>query len=78
MSSRTPALPDEPYVEVKKPWSMGECGHGMTLHRYSMLVDLVVEGFAESNGVTGAILGGSTLGLIWGEPKAEIIKKVET
>lgn len=38
MLPRTPALPNEPQIEVKKPWGMGECSKGMTLDRYSMLV----------------------------------------
>jgi hypothetical protein len=57
---------------------MGGCSHGMTFHRYSMLVDLVVEGFAQGDGVDGVILGRRTLGVIWGKPKVEMIKKVET
>ena len=57
---------------------MGECTDGMALHRDSMLVDLVVEGFAQGNGVARIILGRRTLGVIWGEPKVEMIKKVKT
>jgi hypothetical protein len=43
---------------------MGECSYGMTLHRYSMLVDLVVEDLAQGDGVDGVILGRRTLGMI--------------
>ncbi|SPE29425.1 hypothetical protein SBA2_450041 [Acidobacteriia bacterium SbA2] len=64
---------------------MGECSHGMTLHRYPMLVDLVVEGFAQGvvegfaqgNGVGAVVLGSRALGAIWGKPKVEMIKKVK-
>ena len=78
MLPRTPALPNQPYVEVKKTWSMGECGHGMTFHRYSMLVDLVEEGFAQGDRVDGITLGRRTLDVIWGKPKVEMIEKVKT
>jgi hypothetical protein len=47
MLPRTPAVPDQPNVEIKKAWIMGKGSHGMTLHRDAMLVDLVVEGFAQ-------------------------------
>jgi len=36
----------------------------MTLDRYSMLVDLVVEGFGQGDGVAGTIPGRGTLGMI--------------
>jgi hypothetical protein len=78
MLSRTPALPDEPYVEIKKPWGMGECRDGMTLHGYSMLVDLVVKCFAQGDGVHGVIFGHGTLDMVWGKPKLEMIKKVKS
>jgi hypothetical protein len=78
MLPHSPALPNKPHVEVKKPWSVGECSHSMTLHRYSMLVDLVVERFAESDGVAGAIFDRRILRMIWGKPKVEVIKKVKT
>jgi hypothetical protein len=57
---------------------MGECSHRMTLHRYSMLVDLAVEGFAERDGVSGAIFDRRARGMIWGKPQVEMIKKVKT
>jgi hypothetical protein len=57
---------------------VGECRDRMTLYGYSMLVDLLVEGFTEGDGVAGAILGRGTLGMIWGKPKAEAIEKVKT
>ncbi len=78
VESHTPARPYKPHVKVKNPRGVGECSDGMTFHGYSMLVDLVVEGFAESDGVAGVIFGRGTVGLIWGEPKAETIKKVKT
>ena len=78
MLPRTPALPGEPYVEVQKPWSMGECGHGMALDRDAMFIDLVVEGFAQGDGVGGVILGRRSLGMIWGEPQVEMIEKVKS
>ena len=64
MLHHTPALPREPHVKVQKPWSMGECSNCMTFHRYSMLVDLVVEDLAQGDGVDGVILGRRTLGMI--------------
>jgi hypothetical protein len=57
---------------------MGECGDGMTLHRYAMLVDFVVEGFAEGEGVSGAILGSGSLTVVRSKPKMEAIKKMKT
>ncbi len=45
---------------------MGECSHGMALHRDAMLVDLVVESFAQGDGVADAIFDRRTLGMIWG------------
>ena len=57
---------------------MGECSYGMTLHRYSMLVDLVVEDLAQGDGVDGVILGRRTPGVVWGKPNVEMIKKVKT
>ncbi len=57
---------------------MGEGSDGMTLHRDTMLVDLVVEGFAEGDAVAGAIFGHGTVVRIWRKPKVEAIKKVET
>ena len=53
---------------------MGECSYCMTFHRYSMLVDLVVESYAKSNGVAGAIFDRRTLGMIWGKTKAKAVE----
>ena len=78
MLPRTPAFPDEPYVEVQQPWSMGECSHGMTLHRDAMFVDLVVEGFAECDGVAVEMVGPGTLRVLQSEPEVEMIEKVKT
>ena len=78
MLPRTPALPDQPYVEIEKPWSMGEGSHGMALHRDAMLVDLVVEGFAQGDGVAAAIFDRRNLGIVRGKPQVEMIKKVKT
>ena len=76
--SCAPAFPHEPNVKVQKPRGMCECSDRMSLHRYSMLVDLVVESFAEGDGVAGVLLGRGILGMIWRKPKVETIKKVET
>ncbi len=43
----SPAFPHEPDVKVQDSGGMCECSNGMTLHRYSMLIDFVEEGFAE-------------------------------
>ncbi len=60
-----PAFPREPDMEVEESGSMGEGSDGMALCRDTMLVDLVVEGLAEGNGVAGAILGRRALGMVW-------------
>ena len=78
MLSNVPVLPNEPHVEVKIPWGMGECGHGMTLHRDAMLVDLVVEGFAQGDGVAGEMVGPATLSILRSKPQMEMIKEVKS
>jgi tRNA-binding EMAP/Myf-like protein len=57
---------------------MGECSNGMTLHRYSMLIDFIVEGFAEGDNISVAILGPGTLGAVRSKPKVDAIKKMKT
>jgi len=57
---------------------MCECSNGMTLHRYAMLVDLIVERFANDDAVSGAILGSGSLGVVRRKPKVEAIKKMKT
>jgi hypothetical protein len=56
---------------------MSERSDGMTLHRYAMLVDLIVERFAENDGVAGAILGSGSLSVVRGKPKVDAIKKMK-
>ena len=43
-----------------------------------MLIDFIVEGFAEGNSISAAILGPKTLGAVRGKPKVDAIEKVET
>jgi len=57
---------------------MSERSYGMTLHRYAMSVDLVVEGFAEDDGVFGAVFGSGSLRVVRGKPKVDAIKKMKT
>ncbi len=57
---------------------MSERSDGMTLHRYAMLVDLIVERFAKDDAVSGAILGSGNLGVVRRKPKVEAIKKMKT
>jgi hypothetical protein len=57
---------------------MGECSNGMTLHRYSMLINFIVEGFAEGDGVSGAILGLENLGTVRSKPKVDAVEKMKT
>jgi hypothetical protein len=57
---------------------MSERSDGMTLHRYAMLVDLIVEGFAEDDGVSGATLGSGSLAVVRSKPKVDAIKKMKT
>ena len=72
--SHTPAFPDEPHVKVKKSWGMGEGSYGVTLHWYAMLVDLVVEGFAQGDGVASVILGHRGLGVVRRKPEAQAVE----
>jgi hypothetical protein len=53
---------------------MSERSDGMTLHRYAMLVDLIVERFAENDGVAGAILGSGSRSVIRSKPEVNAIK----
>jgi hypothetical protein len=57
---------------------MCERSNGMTLHRDSMLIDFVVEGFAEGDGVSDAIVGLGSLAVVGSKPKVEAIKKMKT
>jgi hypothetical protein len=59
-----PVFPHQPNVKVQHSGRMSERSNRMTLYRYSMLVDLIVEGFAEGDGVPGAILGSGRLGVV--------------
>jgi hypothetical protein len=56
---------------------MGKCSNGMTLYGYSMLIDFVVEGFAEGDNISAAILGPGTLGAVRGKPKVDAIKEMK-
>ena len=48
---------------------MSERSDGMTLHRYAMLVDLIVERFAENDGVAGDILGSGSRSVVRTKPE---------
>jgi hypothetical protein len=76
--SCTPALPDEPHIKVKKPRGVGECSDRMTIHGYSMLVDLVVERFTEGDGVASVLADRRSLGVIRRKPKVEAVEKMKT
>ena len=78
MLPHSPAFPHEPNVKVQNSRGMSECSDGMTLHRYAMLVDLIVERFAESDGVAGAILGSGSRSVLRGKPEVNAIKKMKT
>jgi hypothetical protein len=56
---------------------MGEGSDGMTLHRYSMLIDFIVEGFAEGDSISAAIFGSGTVGAVRGKPKVDAIEKMK-
>ena len=73
-----PAFPHEPDVKVQNSGGMGKCSNGMTLHRYSMLIDFFVESFAEGDNISAAILGLGTLGAVRSKPKVDAIKKMKT
>ena len=74
----SPAFPHEPDVEVQNSGGMCECSNGMTLHRYAMLVDLIVERFAEDDGVAGAIRGSGSRSVVRSKPEVNAIKKMKT
>ena len=57
---------------------MSERSDGMTLDRYAMLVDLIVERFAENDRVAGAILGSGRPSVVRGKPEVNAIKKMKT
>ena len=73
-----PAFPHEPDVKVQNSGGMGKCSNGMTLHRYSMLIDFFVESFAEGDNICAAILGPGTFGAVRSKPKVDAIKKMKT
>ena len=64
MVPHRPAFPHKPNVKVQNSGRMSERSDGMTLHRYAMLVDLIVERFANDDAVSGAILGSGSLGVV--------------
>jgi uncharacterized protein YbgA (DUF1722 family) len=78
MLPHSPAFPHEPDVKVQNSRGMCECSNGMTLHRYAMLVDLIVEGFAEDDGVSGTILGSGSFTVVRSKPEVNAIKKMKT
>lgn len=49
----------------------------MTLYRYAMLVDLIVECFAKDDGVSAPILGSGSLRVVSTKPKVDAIKKMK-
>jgi hypothetical protein len=57
---------------------MSERSNGMTLHRYAMLVDLIVECFAENDGVAGTILGSGSRSVVRSKPEVNAIEKMKT
>ena len=57
---------------------MSEPSDGMTLHRYAMLVDLIVERFAENDGVARAILSSGSRSVVRSKPEVNAIKKMKT
>ena len=78
MLPRSPAFPHEPDVKVQDSGRVGKCNNGMTLHKYSMLIDFIVEGFAEGDIISTAILGPGTFGAVRSKPKVDAIKKMKT
>ncbi len=77
MLPHSPPLPHEPYVEVEKPWSMGECGNTISFDGYSMLIDFVIEGLAQRDHVSGAIFRPRSPCLIGSKPKVSVVKKMK-
>jgi hypothetical protein len=78
MLPHSPAFPDEPNVKVQKSRRMSERSDGMTLHRYAMLVDLIVECIAENDGVAGAIFGSGSRSAVRSKPEVNAIKQMKT
>lgn len=78
MVPHRPALPHKPNVKVQDSGGMGECSDGITLHRDAVLVDFIIEGFAEGDGISVTILGSESLGVVRCKPKVDAIKKMKT
>lgn len=78
MVPHRPAFPHKPNVKVQNSRRMSERSDGMTLHRYAMLVDLIVECFAKDDSVSGAILGSWSLAVVRSKPKVDAIEKMKT
>ena len=77
MSTKGEAPPHKPNIEVQNAWCICERRENFALDRDSVMVDLVVEGFAEDNDilVVGSWL---MLDLCIGEPQVHGIKKMKT
>jgi len=67
---------ENPDLEVQNPRSVRQGGDDLPLDRYAMLVDLVVECFAESNSVFASLVGGRRVVVVV-EPKTNLVEKVE-
>jgi len=67
---------ENPDLEVQNPRSVRQGGDDLPLDRYAMLVDLVVECFAESNSVFAGLVGGRRVVVVV-EPKTNLVEKVE-
>lgn len=74
----SPTPPDQPDVKVQSPRSMSKANDGFPLHRNSVLVDLLVERLAESDGVSARRWDCIIHFEIRIEPESQLVKEVET
>lgn len=77
MESHHPTLPDEPQIKIQKPGRVGKCHDSMTLYRDSMLIDLLIERFAECDGVAEVKLISRSIGVFPRIPEADSVKKMK-
>ena len=73
-----PTSPGDPDIEIKDSGRVGERNHDLPFHWNAVLVDLLVEGFAQRDGIR-TISGRSRSGfVVFGEPEMNFIEKVKT
>jgi hypothetical protein len=70
-----PALPDDPYVEIKRTWSVGEGCDDLSLDRDSVFIDLTIKCVAQGDDVLVRLLDG--VAVLPVEPELHAIKEMK-